>query len=72
MYIIMKKRNWVLWLFEDDNKKELLKIMEFKTIRDIGFVLDIEPQLISNWFHGLINPRGILKNCVLYQTVSFA
>ena len=68
----MKKRNWVLWLFEDDNKKELLKIMEFKTIRDIGFVLDIEPQLISNWFHGLINPRGILKNCVLYQTVSFA
>ena len=67
----MKKRNWVLWLFEDDNKKELLKIMEFKTIRDIGFVLDIEPQLISNWFHGLINPRGILKNCDLYQTVSF-
>tara|TARA_B100000497_G_C7371146_1_gene239096 strand:+ start:96 stop:302 length:207 start_codon:yes stop_codon:yes gene_type:complete len=65
----MKKRNWVLWLFEDDKKLELLKIMEFKTIRDIGFVLDIEPQLISNWFHGLINPRGILKNCVLYQTL---
>jgi len=65
----MKKRNWVLWLFEDEEKSDLLKIMEFKTIRDIGFVLDIEPQLISNWFHGLINPRGILKNCVLYQTL---
>ena len=68
----MKKRNWVLWLFEDNNKEELLKIMEFKTIRDIGIVLDLEPQLISNWFHGLINPRGILKNCVLYQTLPFA
>ena len=67
----MKKRNWILWLFEDDDKIDLLKIMEFKTIRDIGFVLDLEPQLISNWFHGLINPRGILNNCVLYQTESF-
>ena len=67
----MKKRNWVLWLFESEDKKELLKIMEFKTIRDIAYVLDLEPQLISNWFHGLINPRGILKSCVLYQTESF-
>jgi len=45
--------------------------MEFKTIREIAFVLDLEPQLISNWYHGLINPRGILNNCVLYQTESF-
>ena len=67
----MKKRNWVLWLFESEDKKELLKIMEFKTIRDIGYVLDLEPQLISNWFHKLINPRGILNSCVLYQTESF-
>ena len=68
----MKKRNWVLWLFEGEEKKELLKIMEFKTIRDIAYVLDLDPQLISNWFHGLINPRGILKSCVLYQTESFS
>ena len=67
----MKKRNWILWLFEDDDKIDLLKIMEFKTIREIAFVLDLEPQLISNWYHGLINPRGILNNCVLYQTESF-
>tara|TARA_R110002020_G_scaffold31785_1_gene98638 strand:+ start:496 stop:702 length:207 start_codon:yes stop_codon:yes gene_type:complete len=67
----MKKRNWVLWLFEDDDKIDLLKIMEFKTIREIAFVLDLEPQLISNWYHRLINPRGILNNCVLYQTESF-
>ena len=66
----MKKSNWVLWLFEDEDKTDLFKIMEFKTIKDIGYVLGLEPQLISNWFHGLINPRGILKNCVLYQSLS--
>ena len=66
----MKKNNWILWLFEDEEKSQLFKIMEFKTIKELSYVLDIEPQLISNWFHGLINSRGILNNCVLYQTAS--
>ena len=65
----MKKNNWILYLFENDEKKELFKIMEFKTIKDVAFVLGIDAPVISNWFHGLINPRGILKNCVLHQTI---
>ncbi len=65
----MKKSNWVLYLFEEDDKTTLFKIMEFKTIKQIGYVLDLEPQIISNWFHGLINPRGILKKCALYQSI---
>jgi hypothetical protein len=65
----MKKNNWILYLFENNEKKELLKIMEFKTIKEISFVLDMDSSIISNWFHGLIHPRGILKNCVLHQSV---
>ena len=65
----MKKNNWILYLFENDEKRDLLKIMEFKTIKDVAFVLDIDPSVISNWFHGLINPRGILNNCVLHQSI---
>ena len=65
----MKKNNWILYLFESSEKKDLLKIMEFKTIKDVSFVLDVDASVISNWFHGLINPRGILKNCVLHQSV---
>tara|TARA_Y100001951_G_C11134085_1_gene179839 strand:+ start:26 stop:229 length:204 start_codon:yes stop_codon:yes gene_type:complete len=65
----MKKNNWILYLFESNNKTDLLKIMEFKTIKDVAFVLAMDASVISNWFHGLINPRGILKNCVLHQSV---
>ena len=65
----MKKSGWVLYLFEDNDKKDLFKIMEFKTIKELSYVIGVEPQLVSNWFHGLINPRGILKNCALYQTI---
>jgi len=65
----MKKSGWVLYLFEDEQKADLFKIMEFKTIKELGYVIDVETSIISNWFHGLINPRGILKNCALYQTI---
>jgi len=65
----MKKNNWILYLFESKDKTDLLKIMEFKTIKDVSFVLGVDASVISNWFHGLIHPRGILKNCVLHQSV---
>lgn len=65
----MKRSGWVLYLFENSDKKELFKIMEFKTIKELSYVIDIPPTIISNWFHGLINPRGILKNCFLVQSI---
>lgn len=66
----MKKNNWILYLFETDEKKDIVKIMEFKTMRDVSFVLNMDASVISNWYHGLINPRGILKNCALYQSLT--
>ena len=65
----MKRSAWVLYLFEDHNKKDIFKIMEFKTIKELSYVIDTEPSIISNWYHGLINPRGILKNCVLVKAI---
>jgi len=65
----MKRSGWVLYLFEDEYKQELFKIMEFNTIKEISYVIDMPSTIISNWFHGLINPRGLLKNCALYQTI---
>ena len=55
----MKRSAWVLYLFEDEDKKEIFKIMEFKTIKELSYVINIEPSIISNWYHGLINARGI-------------
>ncbi len=65
----MKKNSWILHLYTDEKKEELLKVMDFETIKDISYVLGIDSQVISNYFHGLIKPRGILKYCVLYQSI---
>ena len=57
----MKRSGWVLYLYEDINKKEIFKIMEFKTIKDLSYVIKMEPSIISNWFHGLIILAVFLK-----------
>ena len=43
----MKRSGWVLYLFEDEENKEIFKILEFKTIKEVSYVLKIEPSVIS-------------------------
>ena len=65
----MKRNSWILHLYQDAEHTDLIKVMEFATIKDCSYVLEIDSQVISNYFHGLIKPRGVLKYCVLYQSV---
>ena len=66
----MKKSSWVVYLFEDEKHTQIFKIMEFRCVNDIAFCFNISSQTISNCFHGLIKPRGILKNCVIFQSIN--
>ena len=65
----MKKNCWYLYLFEDEDRTEIFKIMKFDTISEMSIVLDIKPAVLSNYFHGLIKPRGVLKYCIIYQSI---
>ena len=67
--IIMKKNFWYLYLFETEEKEEIFKIMKFNTINDMSEVLQVKPNILSNYFHGLIKPRGVLKYCMIYQSI---
>ncbi len=64
----MKKSSWIIYLFEEPEKINILKIMEFRSVIEISEVFDVPAQTISNCFHGLIKPRGILKNLVIFQS----
>ena len=39
----MKKNCWYLYLFEDEDRTEIFKIMKFDTISEMSAVLDIKP-----------------------------
>jgi|TARA_R100000808_G_C2155019_1_gene166632 hypothetical protein len=61
----MKK--WYLVLFTDKERTDLYKVLECYTIKQVAYLLDMKPQEVSNYFHKLINPRGNLEYCLLYQ-----
>tara|TARA_R110000824_G_scaffold203240_4_gene387648 strand:- start:8480 stop:8662 length:183 start_codon:yes stop_codon:yes gene_type:complete len=52
---------WVLSIFKDKDKKELLQTLDFNTINELGEVLELKPQIISNFYHNLIKARGVLE-----------
>jgi DNA-binding NarL/FixJ family response regulator len=61
-------KRWFLILFTDENKKEIFKVLECKTIKEVAYLLNLSPQVVSNYYHNLINERGSLKYCILYQS----
>jgi hypothetical protein len=66
---MVKKNSWYVYLYEDENKTEIFKIMKFKTINEMSYVLGVKPAVLSNYFHGLIKPREILNYCQIYQSI---
>lgn len=64
----MKKNCWYVYFFDKD-KKEIVKTMKFNTINEMSDVMMIKPAVLSNYFHGLIKPRGILNYCNIYQSI---
>lgn len=65
----MKKNFWYLYLFESEDRTEIFKIMKFNTMKEMSEVVGLPSNILSNYFHGLIKPRGVLKYCVIYQSI---
>ena len=62
-----KNIRWLLFLHTDLEKQQLFKVLDFQSIKEIGYILNMKPQIISNYYHNLIKERGILKYCIIYQ-----
>tara|TARA_R110000803_G_scaffold196269_1_gene259536 strand:+ start:87 stop:269 length:183 start_codon:yes stop_codon:yes gene_type:complete len=56
---------WVLFVYKDKDKNDLIKVMNCNTVKEIGYLLDMKPSVVSNYYHKLIRERGLLKYCLL-------
>jgi len=59
---------WYLVIFTNENKEEVFKVIKCNTIKEMSYYLDIEPQIISNYYHGQIKSRGILNIVISRRT----
>ena len=58
---------WYLILFTNKKKQEVFKVIECNSILEMSYYLDMKPQTISNFYHKLIKPRGVLEYCGITQ-----
>jgi len=67
--MVRENRPWLLLIFSDEGHEELVKRMWFERMVDLAFVLDIQTQNVSNFYHGLVKSKGILNYCEIVKVV---
>ena len=60
---------WYLTLFDSTDKTNVFKVIKCDTINDMSYYLNIEPQVISNFYHKQIKARGVLQYCSITQNL---
>jgi len=60
---------WYLTLFTSPEKTEIFKTLSCGTIKEMAYYLNIEPSIVSNYYHGQIKARGVLKYCNITQNL---
>ena len=58
---------WIMELFTDFSKTDLLKVYSFSNAKEIAYVLQLETSIVYNYYHGLIKPRSNLRYVNLYK-----
>ena len=57
----MRGAKWKVTLYTGEDKTCIVNTFRFATIREMGYVLDVKPSVISNYYHRLIVPRNNLR-----------
>jgi hypothetical protein len=52
---------WYLVLFDSKEKSNVFKVLECSSVKEMGYYLGMDSQVISNFYHKQIKPRGVLK-----------
>ena len=60
---------WHLILFTDETKQDVFKVIDCCSIVEMSYYLNMKPQTISNFYHKLSKPKGILKCIGITQNV---
>ena len=58
---------WVMELFANEGKTDLLKVYRFATVNQIAYVLDEKSTVVFNCYHSLIKPRGNLRYVNIFK-----
>ena len=63
-----KNTSWIMILFTDLEKKDIFKVLEFNTLREIAYVMNKVIYDVTNFYHEITKPKRIFKFVNIYQS----
>lgn len=61
---------WYLTLFDSETKENVFKVIACNSVKEMSYYLDMDSQIVSNFYHKQIKPRGVLKYCNITQNLN--
>ncbi len=63
-----KNTSWIMILFTDLEKKDIFKVLEFNTLKEIAYVMNKEIHDVTNFYHQITKPKRIFQYINIYQS----
>jgi hypothetical protein len=58
---------WHVMVFGDENHTMLVRVLQLRTVKDIGSLVHLPASTVSNFYHRLIKPKGALKYIAMFK-----
>lgn len=60
---------WLVAIYFDRDKKELFKIIEFNSLMEIAYCLNVKIYDVSNFYHKISKPKGQFEYIIIYKSL---
>ena len=58
---------WHVMVFEDENHTTLVRVLQLRTVKDVGALVQLPATTVSNFYHRLIKPKGALHYIQMFK-----
>ena len=59
-----KNTSWIMILFTDKTKKDIFKVLEFNTLKEIEYVMDKQIHDVTNFYHNIT--KSTIRSFILF------
>ena len=58
---------WNIMVFADESHTSLVRVLQMRTVKDVGTLVHLPASTVSNFYHRLIKPKGALKYIAMFK-----
>ena len=64
---LLLTKMWNIMVFADESHTSLVRVLQMRTVKDVGTLVHLPASTVSNFYHRLIKPKGALKYIAMFK-----